>query len=106
MGQADVSFAINRPGQYRVLFSNKIDLGALDGAVTTDGATALALLVDTVAILRVQGDGRDAFFVAVQVHTWIHGIVDLVGTHPNVDWPTSDTRLEGLSAALDLDRAC
>ncbi|MEM8620512.1 MAG: TetR/AcrR family transcriptional regulator [Actinomycetota bacterium] len=105
MGRAYAAFAMNRPGQYRVLFSNKIDLGALDGAVNTDGDSAFALLVDTVAdILQVKNDHRDAFFVAVQVHTWIHGIVDLVGTHPKVDWPATDGLLDGLSAALDLNR--
>ena len=54
-------------------------------------------------MLTVLGDDRDPFFVAVQVHTWIHGIVDLVGCHPDALWPEMDSLLDGLSAALRLD---
>ncbi len=106
MGQAYVRFAMERPGRYRVLFSNKIQLGVLDGSSTTaaDGDSAFQLLVDTVGdILRAQHDERDAFFVAVQVHTWIHGIVDLYGSRPTVPWPETDALLDGLRVALDLD---
>lgn len=99
MGDAYVQFALERPGRYRVLFSNKIDTGRHSPA----GPEAFDLLVSGVdAILARQGDDRDAFFVAVQVHTWIHGIVDLCGMHPEMPWPDTASQLDALSAALRL----
>jgi AcrR family transcriptional regulator len=100
MGDAYVQFALEHPGQYRVLFSNKIDLGDEGGPV---GISAFHLLVDNVAdMLRVLDDDRDPFFVAVQVHTWMHGIVDLVGCHPAMAWPPIERLMDGLSNALGL----
>ena len=82
MGDAYIAYALAHPGQYRVLFSNKVDLGDGD---SPGGLAAFQLLVDAVArMLAVLGDDRDPFFVAVQVHTWIHGIVDLCGSHPSM----------------------
>lgn len=100
MGEAYVAFARERPGQYRVMFSNRIDVGAS----TPGGLAAFQLLVDAVSrILSLQLDDRDPFFVAVQVHTWIHGIVDLCGSHPDMEWPSTARLLDGLSSSLDLD---
>jgi AcrR family transcriptional regulator len=100
MGEAYVAFALDRPGQYRVLFSNKVDVGV----ESPGGLEAFGLLIDAVTrILVDHGDGRDPFFVAVQVHTWIHGIVDLCGSHPGLDWPPVAAMLDGLSTALRLD---
>ena len=100
MGDAYVAYAMERPGQYRVLFSDKVDLG--DGK-SPGGLAAFQLLVDAVArILDVLDDPRDPFFVAVQVHTWVHGIVDLCGSHPDMAWPDTPQLLDGLSDALRL----
>ncbi len=102
MGDAYVAFALERPGRYRVLFSNKIDLGA----DSPTGTAAFDLLVSTVGdVLERRGDDRDPFFVAVQVHTWIHGIVDLCGSHPDMPWPDTAVQLDALAAALGLDGA-
>jgi AcrR family transcriptional regulator len=99
-GEAYVQFAIDHPGQYRVLFSNKLDLGDQPSAV---GRSAFQLLVDDVTtILALLDDNRDPQFVAAQVHTWIHGIVDLRNTHPDVPWPDTADLLDGLGAALRL----
>jgi AcrR family transcriptional regulator len=101
MGDAYIAYALAHPGQYRVLFSNKVDLGDGD---SPGGLAAFQLLVDAVArMLAAHGDDRDPFFVAVQVHTWIHGIVDLCGSHPSMPWPETATLLDGLSDALGLD---
>jgi hypothetical protein len=101
MGDAYVAYAIDHPGQYRVLFSDKVDLGDGD---SPGGLAAFQLLVDAVArMLAGLGDDRDPFFVAVQVHTWIHGMVDLVGCHPDAPWPEMGPLLDGLSTALRLD---
>ena len=100
MGDAYIAYALAHPGQYRVLFSNKVDLGDGD---SPGGLAAFQLLVDAVArMLAVLGDDRDPFFVAVQVHTWVHGIVDLCGSHPSMPWPDTATLLDGLSDALGL----
>ena len=103
MGDAYVAYALERPGQYRVLFSDKVDLGDGD---SPGGLAAFQLLVDAVSrMLADLGDARDPFFVAVQVHTWIHGIVDLCGSHPSMPWPETADLLDGLSAALGLEPA-
>jgi AcrR family transcriptional regulator len=102
MGDAYIAHAIAHPGQYRVLFSNKVDLG--DGK-SPGGLAAFQLLIDAVArMLDVRGDDRDPYFVAVQVHTWVHGIVDLCGSHPLMPWPETADLLDGLSDALRLRR--
>ncbi len=54
-------------------------------------------------ILASRDDDRDPFFVAVQVHTWIHGIVDLCGRHPGAEWPEIDALLDELLIRLGLD---
>ena len=101
MGDAYVVHAMEHPGQYRVLFSDKVDLGDGD---SPGGLAAFQLLVDAVArMLAELGDDRDPFFVAVQVHTWIHGIVDLCGSHPSMPWPETAQLLDGLSTALGLE---
>ncbi|MEM7140590.1 MAG: TetR/AcrR family transcriptional regulator [Actinomycetota bacterium] len=98
-GEAYLRFAEEQPGKYRVLFANKIDLG-MDDAV---GSSAFEHLVGQVAaILHANGDPRDPRFVAVQVHTWIHGMVDLIGRHPDGDWPSTIMLLDELGVRLGL----
>ena len=101
MGDAYVAYALDHPGQYRVLFSDKVDLGDGD---SPGGLAAFQLLVDIIArMLDALDDDRDPFFVAVQVHTWIHGIVELCGSHPSMPWPDTARLLDGLSSALGLE---
>ena len=103
-------------GEYRVLFSNRIHLHISDVEVQNSkgpatglddaGMPAFQVLVGLVsAVLDRNADGRDPFFVAVQVHTWIHGMVDLMGCHPDTRWPEMEPLLDGLSTALRLDPA-
>ena len=102
MGDAYIAYAIAHPGQYRVLFSDKVDLGDGDAP---GGRAAFQLLVDAVSkMLAIRGDDRDPFFVAVQVHTWIHGIVELCGSHPSMPWPDTSELLDGLSDATSATR--
>jgi AcrR family transcriptional regulator len=101
-GDAYVRFAMEQPGKYHVLFSNKIDV-EFDGLPA--GVNAFEMLVDKVAdILADRGDDRDPRFVAVEVHTWIHGIVDLIGRHPDGGWPPIGTLLDDLTIRLGLAR--
>ncbi|MEL6891265.1 MAG: TetR/AcrR family transcriptional regulator [Actinomycetota bacterium] len=100
MGRAYIAFALDHPGQYRVMFSNRIAPG---GDLESVGSSAFQMLVDHVkTMLDTRSDTRDPFFVAVQVHTWIHGIVDLISSHPGLAWPSVDELLDGLEHALAL----
>ena len=47
-------------------------------------------------------DEQRACFVAIQVHTWIHGMVDLIGRQPDGDWPPMLTLLDELGVRLGL----
>ena len=99
-GIAYAEFALGHPGQYRVMFSNRIEIE--DETSTVANAT-FQLLVDLVAAMLTElDDDRSVLVVAVQVHTWIHGIVDLSSAHPDVDWPPVDEQLSGLRESLGL----
>ncbi len=101
-GDAYVRFATEQPGKYHVLFSNKIDVGGPERSV---GESAFDHLVDKVAaILRDRQDDRDPRFVALQVHTWIHGMVDLCGRHEDLGWPPMELMLDQLAERLGLTR--
>jgi AcrR family transcriptional regulator len=101
MGTEYTRFAVEQHGKYTVLFSNTVDLRDEPGE--TFGADAFSLLVGLVeAILAANGDDRDPYFVAVEVHTWIHGIVDLTCRNPTMDWPTLDELLDDMLVRLGL----
>lgn len=94
------SVALEHPGKYRVLFSDPADLPERPEPV---GLSAFDQLVEVVAdILIARDDGRDPVFVAVQVHTWIHGMVSLLACHPEGPWPSVDDLLDDLVVRLDL----
>ena len=112
-GDAYIRFAMEHQGQYRILFSNqiKLDMDAVELPNSMEppvpdgdpGMSAFQVLVDLVGrVLAANDDDRDPFFVAVQVHTWIHGIVDLVGCHPDAPWPPIDDLMDGLGESLGL----
>lgn len=100
-GRAYVRFALEQPGKYRVMFTGAADLPLRPEPV---GMSAFDQLVEVVsAILDARGDDREPVFVAVQVHTWVHGIVDLVGCHPDGPWPPVEDLLDDLATRLELD---
>ncbi len=102
LGAAYAQFAFDHPGQYRVMFSNRIELGDAD---TTIGLAAYQLLVDAVErILDALDDDRSPFFVAAPLHTWMHGAGDLCSSHPEMRWPGTDSLLDGMLEALRLRR--
>ena len=113
-GDAYVRFAIEHQGRYRILFSNRIHLDMTDvglpktspGGTGEAGLPAFQVLLGLVAaILERNDDHRDPCFVTVQAHTWIHGTVDLVGSHPDAPWPEMESLLDGLTTALRLDQS-
>ena len=56
-------------------------------------------------ILDVNEDDRDPTFVALQVHTWIHGIVTLVACAPGMACPPMADLLDDLMVRLGLHSA-
>lgn len=101
---AYVAFATEEPGKYRVMFSTAATLP--EAARPVPGLDTFGILVELVAdVLHERGDDRDPHYVAVQVWTWIHGIVDLAGTGTLSElWPDMDQLMAGLSSELGLDR--
>lgn len=99
-GDAYVRFALEHPGRYAVMFSGTRNLP--ERAVPI-GMSAFDTLVAMVAdILDAHNDGRDPAFVAVQVHTWIHGMVSLLGCAPDGPWPSTEALLDDLMVRLGL----
>lgn len=99
-GDAYVRFALEHPGRYAVMFSGTRNLPERAAPI---GMSAFDTLVAMVAdILDLHHDGRDPAFVAVQVHTWIHGMVSLLGCAPDGPWPSTDALLDDLMVRLDL----
>ena len=110
-GRAYVAFAREDEGLYRVLFSNPLHLDKGSGDADSAGHNAFDTLVDMVqacidAGAPVRGPGGsaepDATYLAVQVWTWLHGMVDLSITHPTMPWPDPDVFLADIQSSLGL----
>jgi len=99
-GSAYVRFALERPGQYAVMFSGTANLPERPEAIGMSAFDDLVAMVTE--ILDANADDRDPTFVALQVHTWIHGIVTLVACAPDMAWPSMDALLDDLSVRLGL----
>lgn len=101
IGDAYVSFALEQTGKYRVMFSNRVELPPQEEPV---GTHSFDRLVDVITVLLDdRDDDRDPAFVSVQVWTWIHGIVDLIGSHPEMPkWPPIDQLMDELMERLEL----
>jgi AcrR family transcriptional regulator len=101
VGAAYVRFALERPAQYGVMFSITPDLPSHPVAI---GMTAFDDLVALVGeVLAAADDDRDPTFVAIQVHTWVHGIVTLTACAPDdIPWPPIDALLDDAVVRLGL----
>ena len=99
-GDAYVRFALERPGQYAVMFSGTEHLPERDVPIGMSAFDDLVAMV--AAVLDTRGDDRDPTFVAVQVHTWIHGVVSLVACAPEIPWPSTEALLDDVVVRLDL----
>lgn len=97
-GAAYIQFAHEYPGIYRVLMDKRFD----DVHRVDDGLAVYAKLVAAVAeILAAKGDDRDPAYVALLVHTWIHGIATLQ-LKPAADPPDVIELLSSLGSSLGL----
>jgi len=109
-GEAYRDFAAEHPGRYRVLFSNPMACPVTTTATTDEveaGAESFMLLVSLVSACLDAGapaTQRDvtAEYLAFQLWTWIHGIVDLRITHADADWPAVSQMFDDVLELLGL----
>jgi AcrR family transcriptional regulator len=97
---AYVEFARQHPGHYRVLFSTKVPVpsgrgaGAGSGSPGEPRAGAVSFFALVKAIQRCLDAGaksdRDSSFLAVELWTVLHGVVDLRLTYPDLPWPSAE----------------
>lgn len=100
IGEAYIRFAQQRPGHYRILFATPGRSPATEPAGPADedaGTRALELLVRATA--ACVSDERDAWPVAIQLWTGLHGFLSLRSVLPGRDWPSSEDFLDGLFEA-------
>lgn len=109
-GEAYIRYAEADGGLYRALFSNPLHLDIDITDETAAGTTAFTVLVgmvqdclDAGAPARGPGGGpADASYLAFQVWSWMHGLVDLRITHPSLPWPDSLQLLDDIRNTLGL----
>ncbi|MCO5320236.1 MAG: TetR/AcrR family transcriptional regulator [Microthrixaceae bacterium] len=115
-GDAYHRYALEQPGRYRVLFSNPMDCPEETSATEEEaqmGIIAFFVLVELVqgvidagATAAADSEGRvDAGYLAFQLWSWIHGIVDLNITHTYDHWPATEQTIHDALRLLGLTRA-
>jgi AcrR family transcriptional regulator len=102
MGAAYAAFSAAEPGMYRAMFSAYDSMG---DDVLGASLDVFTILVDIVArLLSDNDDDRDPSYVATQVHTWVHGIVDLCRDPERTPYPaSSEDLIADLAVRLGLD---
>lgn len=107
--RAYFAFGREHPGHYRVLFSAAAlgpkGIGTY-GKTDHPGASSFIALVDAVqrcldAGARPGGE-RDSFFLAIQLWAWMHGLIDLRISKPEMPWPAVGTLLDATLSDLGL----
>ncbi|MGI9603532.1 MAG: TetR/AcrR family transcriptional regulator [Acidimicrobiales bacterium] len=99
-GSAYAAFAREQAGKYKVLFTTHNTMG---DSVREASLSVFVNLVDRVAaVLEANNDDRDPFFVATEVHTWIHGIVDICLDDETSPFPPSEVLIDDLQLRLGL----
>ena len=108
-GYAYLAYAERDPGLYRVLFSNPLHMDKDFTDEDSAGRTAFVVLIEMVqdcldagAQAAAHREPTDATYLAFQVWTWLHGIVDLRITHPGLPWPEARRMIEDLRSTLGL----
>lgn len=100
-GRAYVSFGVDNPEHYRILFMTRPAARAVAGELDRlPGLTAFGHLVEEVA--RCMEGGAltiaDPFLVATGLWTGVHGITSLLIARPDFPWPDVDALLDHLLA--------
>ncbi len=114
-GLAYLDYANADPGLYRVLFSNPFHMDKDFTDEDSAGRTAFVVLIEMVqdcldagalvtrgGTTHAAGDAPDATYLAFQVWTWLHGIIDLRITHPGLPWPDPARMIVDLQSCLGL----
>ncbi len=100
---AYVDFALDRPGEYRVLFSavglGPQALGKESNRPHPGAASFLALVRSVEACTRGNGDG---FLRAIQLWSFLHGLVDLTITKPEFPCPAVNEVIDATLRKLGL----
>jgi AcrR family transcriptional regulator len=118
MGRAYVAMGLERPAHYQVLFG-PIG-GAIQGLTGTSppvvqfdpgdpGQGAFLILVELIEGCLAAGpnpDRFDAFVVAIETWSFVHGLVDLVAAHPGFPWPSIDAVLDSWVARFEQSVRC
>lgn len=106
-GLTYVRYAAEHAGHYRILFSNPASRHDYEFDTVADpGGTAFQQLISLVEGCVAAGarptTSDDPVYLAFQVWTWIHGIVDLQLSHPHLPWPDAERMIDDLARALGL----
>lgn len=112
--RAYLTFAKEHPGHYRVLFSATA-LGPKGvgtyGKSDHPGAASFISLVDAVqacldagarTTVDLSSGDRSSYFLAVQLWSWLHALVDLRISKPEMPWPSADALLDAALSDLGL----
>lgn len=111
-GRAYRTYAEHQQGRYRMLFSNPMacprTTTATDEEIDAGSAAFDNLVVLVQAALDAGAPAADrgvtAQYLAFQLWSWIHGIVDLRITHPGESWPDAVHLFEDVQFLLGLSR--
>jgi AcrR family transcriptional regulator len=112
-GEAYLKFAEEDQGLYRALFSNPMEFTDDFTDEASAGRTSFVVLIELVqecidagaAAVGPGGVGpADSTYLAFQVWSWLHGIVDLRITHRQLPWPDPLVMLGDLQRTLGLTR--
>jgi len=102
-------FAKDQPGHYRILFSAAAlgpkGIGTYGKTAHPGHASFLALVDAVQRCLEVRpraAPERDSFFLAVQLWAWMHGLIDLRISKPEMPWPAIETLLSATLSDLGL----
>lgn len=110
-GLAYLKYAEDEPGLYRVLFSNPFHMHKDHPDEDSAGQAAFDVLVEMVqACLDAGASGRprdgespDATYLAFQIWSWLHGMVDLRITHAWMPWPDAERMTLDVARTLGLE---
>jgi AcrR family transcriptional regulator len=101
-GRAYVSFGLEHPEQYRVLFMSKRTRSAKHADALAPGMVAFQHVVD--AVQRAMDAGGiaagDAVLTATGLWTSLHGVTSLLISMPDFPWPEPDVLVEHVCVTL------
>jgi len=100
--RAYVHFALDRPGQYRILFGRTALPDVATDAAVQRRIGVFYALVDSIAdcVKAGRSDSTDPFTDATAIWSGMHGAVVLRIATPRFPWPPLDESIEGMVSRL------